>query len=203
MIRINLLPERRRRRLLPESGVVAVVLVTIGALIGAYSYGAWRNARIVTETNAINREITVIRPKAAEVLKLELKIEDLRGREALLRSLEGRAVPWAEMLTDLATRTPRDAWLSSAALQYERGAVLNLQGSALSYDAVARFMTSLSASRFYSGVDLSSAQAATASSAQRVVQFGLSVNVRPVSPPPPPSRPRPDKSSRSAQEVAQ
>ena len=32
MIRINLLPQRRRRRFIPESGVVLVALLVIGAL---------------------------------------------------------------------------------------------------------------------------------------------------------------------------
>lgn len=184
MIRINLLPERgrRRRRLLPESGVVAVACLVIASLVGSYSYFAWQDHLVQAQTNALERQVAALRPRVAEVIALQQKIEDLRSREDLLRSLEARQLPWADMLIDLAQRTPRDAWLQNAGVAMSQGTPqLTLTGSALSYDAVARFMTNLAASRFYSDVDLQGATSGTADATQ-VVQFGLITKVRAASP---------------------
>jgi Tfp pilus assembly protein PilN len=181
MIRINLLPQRRRRRrLIPESGVVAVTLAVIGALVASYSYYGIRNHQVQAQTERINREIAAIQPTVAEVLALEAQIEDMRAKETLLRALEARQLPWAEMLTDLARRTPPDAWLASAAVTGSEGTAtrLTLSGSAMSYNAVARFMINLAASPFYAEVDLQAAQSNVSQSAS-VVQFGLYTTVRP------------------------
>jgi Tfp pilus assembly protein PilN len=179
MIRINLLPERgrRRRRLVPESGVVAVALAVIASLVGSYFYFAWQNHLVQSRTAAINREIEAIKPSVAEVISLEQQIEDLRAREGLLRSLEARELPWADLLVDLAQRTPRDAWLLSAGVEDSTGVPrLTLSGSAMSYDAVARFMNNLAASRYYGDVDLQGATSSIAD-ATKIVQFGLITTV--------------------------
>ncbi len=180
MIRINLLPaRRRRRRLVPESGVVGVLLLVIASLIVAYLVGAWENERVQAQTNAINRQLVAIRPKVAEVLRLETQIEQLRAKEDLLRFLEARQLPWPEMLVDLARRTPSDAWLSSASVSGTGTPRLSLTGSATSYASVARFMTNMAASRFYSDVDLQGAQGNSVAST-RVIAFGLYLTLRPV-----------------------
>jgi Tfp pilus assembly protein PilN len=188
VIRINLLPQRRRRRLVPESGVVMVAVFVIGALAGSYAWYGWRNRQVAAETAEINQKLVVTRRQVAEVLALEAKIDDLKARENLLQSLEAREVPWAEMLVDLAERTPRDAWLGSAAITQASGGLgLALSGSALSYTSVAHFMTALTGSRFYSDVDLQAAQRAALGETP-VIQFGLSLNLRPLPQPQTPAK---------------
>lgn len=183
MIRINLLPVRRRgRRLVPESGVVSAVLLVIASLVAAYFYGAWQNRRVEVETAAINQKLVEIRPKVAQVRALEMQIEDLQAREGLLRTLEARQLPWPEILIDLAQRTPTDAWLNSASITGDAIPHLSLSGSALSYNSVAHFMTNLAASRFYSDVDLQAVQGSKTAAVQ-VIQFGLVTTLRPVSAP--------------------
>lgn len=191
MIRINLLPQRRRRRLIPESGVVLVALAVIGALAASYAWEAWRNRQVAAETDQINRKLVVVRRQVAEVLALEAKIDDLKARENLLQSLEAREVPWSEMLVDLAERTPRDAWLGSAAVSSASnglGLSLALSGSALSYTSVARFMTTLTGSPYYNDVDLQGAQRSVVGGTP-VVQFGLSLSMKPLPAPPAPRAP--------------
>lgn len=191
MIRINLVPHRRRRRLIPESGVVLVALFVIGALAASYAWEAWRNREVAAQTAEINRRLVVARRQVAEVLALEAKVDELKARENLLVSLEAREVPWSEMLIDLAERTPRDAWLGTAAVSANAagsGLGLSLQGSALSYTSVARFMTTLAGSPFYNDVDLQAAQRSTVG-ATPVVQFGLTLSMRPLPAPPAPQKP--------------
>lgn len=187
MIRINLLPQRRRRRLIPESGVVIIALLVIGALAASYAWETWRNHRVAEQTAEINRKLVVVRRQVVEVLALEAKIDDLRARESLLQSLEAREVPWSEMLIDLAERTPHDAWLGSAAVgsgSTGSGLSLSLSGSALSYTSVAHFMTALGGSPYYSDVDLSGAQRSMLGTTP-IIQFGLSLSMRPLPVPQP------------------
>jgi type IV pilus assembly protein PilN len=181
VIRINLLPQRRRRRrrFAPESGVVTVVLLVIAGLVLGYLYGEVRNTRVKVETDQINREIEAIRPKVAEILALEKQIEALRAKEELLKTLQAREIPWAEILADLAQRTPQDAWLSSASFAPSSAGMLYLQGSGFSYNAVARFMTNIAGSRFFSDVDLSQAQRADINR-RTVIQFGINATLRPI-----------------------
>jgi Tfp pilus assembly protein PilN len=186
MIRINLLPRRRpRRSFFAESGVVAVAAVMIALLIWGYAYESWRNREVMAQTAELNHKLVVVRRQVAEVLALEAKIDDLKAREGLLRSLEAREVPWPEMLVDLAHRTPRDAWLASAAVNSTSsgGLALALSGSALSYNSVARFMTTLAESPFYSDVDLQNAQR-TGTELVPVVQFAMNLAMRPLPIPP-------------------
>lgn len=194
MIKINLLPQRRRRRLIPESGVVLVALGVIAALAGGYAWETVRNRDVAKQTEDLNRKLVVVRRQVAEVLALEAKIDDLRARESLLSSLEAREVPWPEILVDLAGRTPRDAWLVNASISATpSGLGLNVAGSALSYTSVAHFMVALGASPFYSDVDLQAAQAGKVGLTP-IVQFGLTLPMRPLPAPQAPSAPQPTKS---------
>jgi len=180
MIRINLLPERRaRRRLVAGVDVIVVFLLVVAGLAVAYSYGKYQNNQVRKQVDAINRELVELRPKAAAVLNMEQQLEALRAKEDLLKTLEARQLPWPELLADLAERTPKDAWLASAAVSLAEAQTrrLALQGSALSYDAVARFMTNLSGSQYYSVVDLQAAQLSPIG-ARDVVQFSLTVTLR-------------------------
>lgn len=182
MIRINLLPQRRRRRrqFAPESGVIIVVLLVLAGIVLSYLYGEVRNTRVKVETDQINRDIAAIRPKVSEILALEQQIELLREKEELLKSLQARELPWADILADLARRTPQDAWLTNASFHPSGGqSQLALTGSALSYDAVGRFMRNLAGSRFYSDVDLSQANKANVGQ-RKVIGFNLTATLRPV-----------------------
>jgi Tfp pilus assembly protein PilN len=179
MIRINLLPQRRRRRFIPESGVVLVAVIVIAALALSYAWELWRNREMAAQAAELNRQLVIVRRQVSEVLALETQIEDLKAREGLLQSLEARQVPWSEMLVDLAERTPKDAWLSGASVAGGTSLSLSLSGAALSYDAVARFMTTLGGSPFYSDVDLQSAQRGNLGTTS-VVSFGLTLSMRPL-----------------------
>ena len=178
MIRINLLPRQRRRTLaIPEFGVVGVIVVVIGVLIAAYVYGKVQNGLVRAQVELLNRQIADVRPKAAEVLTLEARIERLRAKEELLKSLEARQLAWPELLADLAPRTPRDSWLQSASFT-PSPLKLILGGTAFSYDSVARYMRNLQSSPYYGEVDLNAA-AESQSVGHTLVIFSLVVTVRP------------------------
>lgn len=173
--------------------MVAVAVLVIGALAASYAWEVWRNREVAAQTAQINQKLVVVRREVAEVLALEAKIDELRARERLLQSLEAREIPWAEMLTDLAGRTPHDAWLANASVgAAPSGLALSLAGSGLSYDAIARFMTALAGSQFYDDVDLQGAQR-TKLGQSPVVQFGLSLKMRPLAVTPAPATPPPAK----------
>ncbi len=178
MIKINLLPRRRRRRVIPEVGVVAVLAVVAGLLAASYAFYLWRNHQVAADVDRINHQVSLLAPKVAKELALEKQIEELRAKEGILKSIQARQIAWPDLLTDLAARTPQGVWLTSASIG-QSGQQFTLQGTAMSYSAVAGFMTNLAGSQFYSDVDLQAAQQSKLGQTA-VVQFGLTLTMRPV-----------------------
>ncbi|HLE78007.1 MAG TPA: PilN domain-containing protein [bacterium] len=155
MIRINLLPRERARRVLvtPRIITLAVVGVVIVALVGVTVYLNARNARVQAEIEDLNTEIAVLAPQVAQVEDLERRINALRQREQVLKRLDETRVPWETVLSELAAVMPRDVWLTRMGASADGS--LTFTGNGLTYQAVARFMLNLDASPMFEAVDLS------------------------------------------------
>jgi len=181
MIRINLLPARPRRSLIPEPAVFGALAAVFVALALTYLYGVWRTNELNGEITTITAETAALHPRVEDVLQLEANIEDLQARESLLQGLEDHATPWADLLTDLAQRTPADVWLANVS-SVGSNSTFTVQGTAHSYHSVAAFMRQLKVSPFYGRVTLGTAQDIDDQSEQtEAVQFGLSLSMRPQS----------------------
>ena len=115
MIRINLLPARPRRSLIPEPAVFGVLAAVCVALALTYFYGVWRTNQLNAEINEITAETAALHPRVEDVLQLEASIEDLQARESLLQGLEGRATPWARSVdrSRRQRRRPTCGWRTS------------------------------------------------------------------------------------------
>ena len=155
MIRINLLPRERARRVLvtPRIITLAIAGVVIVALVAVTIYLNRRNDRVRADIEDLNAEIAVLAPQVAQVEDLERRINALRQREQVLKRLDEARVPWESVLTEVAAVIPRDVWLTSLNAGADNNLAFN--GNGLSYQAVARFMLNLDASPMFQDVDLS------------------------------------------------
>lgn len=155
MIRINLLPRERARRVLVTVriitlaifGALVVVLVAVAVYLNA------RNDRVRGEVEDLEAEIAVLAPQVARVEDLERRITALRQREQVLKRLDEARIPWQAVLTEVAAVIPRDVWLTRVAAGADN--TLSFNGNGLTYQAVARFMLNLDASQMFDNVDLS------------------------------------------------
>lgn len=155
MIRINLLPRERVRRVLvtPRIITLAIAGVVVVALVAVTIFLNTRNERVRAEIEDLDTEIAVLAPQVAQVEDLERRINALRQREQVLRRLDEARVPWATVLTELAAVMPRDVWLTRLGAAGDGS--LTFDGNGFSYQAVARFMLNLDASPMFEAVDLS------------------------------------------------
>lgn len=174
MIRINLLPRRRRGVALPRIGLVAAVALVILAFAGGTVLLAYRNDRLRGQIADLDTQISELRPQVEEVTRLLRDIQDLRKKEAIIAELEAKRLPWAPILVDVSDRVPRDVWLAS--ILSEGPAQIGMGGHALSFSAIAAFMRNLEASPMFEGVDLTTATRADIGG-RKVIGFGLTMRL--------------------------
>ncbi len=155
MIRINLLPLREAE--LSAGRRNQVSLVALGATISAlimivpYMIQGRQLASIERETERVQEETLVYSKKVAEVRNLEQLRADVQAKLEVIQDLNDKRVGPARVLRDLSKATPENLWL----LDFNEGnANATLTGMALDNETIARFMRQLSASEYFTAVDL-------------------------------------------------
>jgi len=164
MIRINLAPERARRRRrvglglnfsLPAFNLAWLFgVVYLAAVLGVGGYW-WMlkltEGRLRTEIDAAKREIAVLKVQIGQENKTKEMAAELRKRIAIIEELtknQGRSI---RLVDTFATAVPPDLWITS---MEEKNAALKISGAAVSTVAVSNFMTNLRSSGKFKDVDI-------------------------------------------------
>jgi type IV pilus assembly protein PilN len=134
-----------------------MVLVALSATLAVlvmlvpYALQGRRLARLATQTNELERELTSLNKQAAEVQDLEEKRSELRSKLLVIDELEQKRVGPARVLEDLAASSPDKLWL----VDFKNlGNDLTITGIALDNQTIATFMTKLGGSSYFYDVDL-------------------------------------------------
>ncbi|HEY7518971.1 MAG TPA: PilN domain-containing protein [Methylomirabilota bacterium] len=164
MIRINLAPERgrRRRRIgiglnfsLPSFNLGWLFgIVYLVALVGIGGYW-WTlklsEDRLRSEIAAAKREIDTLRAQIGQENKMKEMAAELKKRIGVIETLtknQGRSI----LLVDaFASAVPADLWITGIE---DKNAALKISGAALSPVAVSNFMTNLRRSGKFKDVDI-------------------------------------------------
>lgn len=154
MIRINLLPREKaaRRPVAPRLLAILVIGILLVGVAAATLFLNRRNAGVRAQVDSVNRQIDTLRPRVQQVEELRRAIEAARKKEQLLRRLEEARVPWDQVLAELRRVLPTDVWLTQVEAYATGEMVFN--GYGLSYESVARFMTSLEGSDRFEAIDM-------------------------------------------------
>ena len=157
MIRINLLPKAAPRRI---SGrplfEIWIPLVVLAVLVVWYLFLSGQVAALNRDIQATDRAITELQPQVERVEELKRQIEAARKKELLLAELLATQMPASSILTNLRVLIPKDVWITS--LSVPNTGSFSLDGSAMSYVAVARLMENLETARLFEGLDLTVAE---------------------------------------------
>lgn len=161
MIRINLAPERARRRgagfkiSLPafNLGWLFGILYLVAALgIGGYWWTlTGTEAELTAAVDRATKELASLKVQIGQENKFKDLAAELRKRVAVVEGLtksQGRPIVLADAF---ASMIPKDLWITGFE---ERNAVIKVTGSAFSATAVADFMTNLRASGKFKDVDI-------------------------------------------------
>ena len=159
MIKINLLPERPRKRFaialptLPGLGLLfgALYLVVIVLVVGYWFLLIREGQNLTTEIARIEAETAQYKAAIAEGNRFKKEKEELERRIALIDLIARNQTKPVYLLDALADTIPPDVWITS---MEERERVLKIAGSAFSTTAVADFMSNLKGSGKFRDVDL-------------------------------------------------
>jgi Tfp pilus assembly protein PilN len=186
---VNLLPDTgtSRRRTLPGAPVLAAGAAPVVA--AGLVYLGWSHAHAAAvergnELAVVQAQVDALQPVAAEAAASAQLAAATSQRNAALRDVLSKQLPWDSTLDALARVLPADVWLTSLTLQSPTPAAqssassasapqgVQLVGYARSQDAVARTLARLALVPGVSDVTLSST-ASTTLGKTTVVQFTL------------------------------
>ena len=155
MIQINLLPIREAKRKAElRNWLLAMGVSTVSCLVLCVSGHQLlrldiREAKAsIASAEQQLQEFEAQRQQIEEYKRRKAEIE--RKLDVIARLDSGRAGP-VRMLDELAERIPQRVWLTELSSSQSN---LHLKGSSLDNELVARFLTALEESPYFSGVDL-------------------------------------------------
>jgi type IV pilus assembly protein PilN len=187
MIRINLLPfkalqaEVSRRR---EIVIGSVVLVTVVVLLAAtHVYQTYTLSRLEKELEAMRSEIQALNLKVKEVGDLQNRIKDFKGKYKIIEELNRKKSGPVLVMESLSNATPASLWLTDLR---ESGGGVTMTGLAIDNQTVADFMKALTASKYFTSVELVETTQGTGPTAS-LKRFSIKTGVvyRPPDPAPP------------------
>lgn len=161
MIKINLAPSDRRRRLpafhlgLPafDLGVLFAV-VYVAALLGVGATWLLRSSvesRLVAQIERDKRELASLKATIGEGMKIKAQLADLQNRLKAIEQLTKNQARPSALLSAFAETVPPDLWINTLE---EKGAALKVSGTAFSPTAVSDFMTNLRGSGKFKDIDI-------------------------------------------------
>lgn len=164
MIRINLAPERGRRRRRVGLGLNLSLpafnlgwlfgIVYLAAVLGVGGY--WWTLKLSenqlrTEIESAKREIAALKVQIGQENKMKEMAAELRKRIAIIETLTKNQARPIRLVDTFATAVPPDLWITA---MEEKNATLKVSGAAVSTVAVSNFMSNLRSSGKFKDVDI-------------------------------------------------
>lgn len=132
LLRVNLLPESARKpALLPTEQFYRTPLMLIAvALMVLFPIGLQIPLQLnKRQLSQLNRKITVLEPRQAEVTRVQQLLTKLRAQQTAFQGLNAGTDSWAQRLNILSNIVPQGMWFTELSLDGTKGMVI--QGSAL------------------------------------------------------------------------
>ncbi|KAA0258427.1 fimbrial assembly protein [Deferribacter autotrophicus] len=155
MIRINLLPKKKKFRLQGiylELFVFFILIVSI--IVGIVNI----NTKLKEQQNLIKREISRLETELRKLRKVDKEVKVLKKRKAELQQkidlvvrLKQGQKEYYKILTSLEKSLPQDVWIRK--LSYGKGQI-NLEVSSLRSTSVNEFIINMYKSEIFSNIDL-------------------------------------------------
>ena len=164
MIRINLAPERGRRRKVGFKGIKLGLpafnlgwlfgVVYLALLLGIGVYWWWltsMQASLTADIDRAQKDLALLKAQIGQESKVRDLATELRKRVDVIEAITKAQGQKIELVEAFATVLPNDLWVTGFE---ERGGQIKITGSAFSATAVADFMANLRASGKFKDVDL-------------------------------------------------
>lgn len=179
MIKINLLPVRaaKKKETLRQQisiGVMSLVLVLF--VIGYFHYSLVSKIKEITgQIASAEQELTTTKAQIGEVSKFKEAKKVLENKLGVIESLKKGKTGPVKMLDELSRLIPEKLWLNSFK---EQGGSISLDGTAISNEVIAQFMTELDKSSYFMNIELVETEQ-TESGGLKLKKFSLTGKLRP------------------------
>jgi Tfp pilus assembly protein PilN len=163
MIRINLAPERGRRRRVGLGFSISLPAFNLGWLFGIVYLAAvlgiggywWTlkltESRLRSDIDLARKEIQVLTAKIGQENKMKEMAAELRKRIAVIETLTKNQARSILLMDTFVNAVPSDLWITA---MEEKNAALKISGAATSPVAVSNFMTNLRSSGKFKDIDI-------------------------------------------------
>lgn len=177
MIKINLLPEYRRKTEFPTwklYRVVAYVLFSLSILLWGYNLVMFKYTE--SKLSEVNASIAAMQVWQERFDKAQLQNADINNRNTIVRNLSRNHIVWSRLLAEFGNITPYGCWLTSVK-QGSKPDQMTIVGKALKMDDVIKFIALLQARPDIADVQLLNAGSNNSSSNTKagVCDFTLEV----------------------------
>ena len=181
MIRINLLPTKRARKPVTlQLGVGSNLLVGVGIVVAVFLLEGltwyWLNAKthsLQQEKLSAEKELVLLRKKVKEVENYEKDKKTFENRIAVIQQLKKNQRGPVRILDRISYELPEGVWLTSLS---QAGQGINLDGMAMTNEALVRYVNNLKQSKLFTDVQLIESRQATESNVP-VYKFQMTFNV--------------------------
>jgi type IV pilus assembly protein PilN len=177
MIRINLLPTKKKRKQLgikQELILTGLLLVLVSILLGLL--WSWQNhqvERLTLDKNQKQRELEQLKKVVAEVEQFKKDKQQYELKIKIIKELENQQSGPVHVLDELSLNLPEKLWLQSLSV---KGNLLTLSGSAFANISIVDFINNLKNSPYFQNVQLLESKANSKEN-YRVYVYKLSANV--------------------------
>lgn len=147
---INLIPkeeqvQQQKQKVVKLSSVFAVFILLV--VIGISGYYVNKQSKLTGQLNRYNAQIEDLRTQIASAKDIEVSARTLDARYKLLKGVYNDRILYSDLLIEIRKRIPTGVSLESFSLSSGVESNLNmisLSGNATDYNAVARFIETLS-----------------------------------------------------------
>ncbi|MBL7661992.1 PilN domain-containing protein [bacterium] len=154
LVQVNLLGEKPdfavRHALQILLFVGSIITLTISSFV-LYQNASTKNALLEGQKQTFETQLNKLRKVTAEVSDLEKKKRMLREKLMTIAALKAKKRGPVRILDEIGTSVPKEAWIKSLE---ERDTGITLSGVALDNQTISAFMSNLSKSKYFTGVDL-------------------------------------------------
>lgn len=177
MIRINLLPEYRRKSEFPTwklYRIIAYVFLGLNILLWGYHLAMFKYTE--SKLSDVNEGIVSMKVWQERFDKAQQQNAEVNKRNTIVRNLSKDRIVWSRSLAELGNVTPYGCWLASVK-QGNKPDQMSIAGKAMKMDDIVKFISLLQARPDIANVQLISADESNNnnSSTAGVIDFTLEI----------------------------
>lgn len=178
MIRINLLPTKRKKKVLElyttliYSAIVSILAIFILGILTFYLSGKVSDLKKAVETR--EKRLKELKILLKEVADYEKDNESYREKNRIIEQLKKNQQVPLRLLDEVSTHLPKGVWLTAVT---DQTGVININGYAFSNSDLVLYVQNLKTSKFFTDVALLESRQAKVGDAS-LYQFKLTFKVK-------------------------